>query len=435
MHKPKAAFFGYSWHPHGLLDGYMAQHVEAILDLGVDIDLYLGNHFTDRRGVVGLSSRISPSRLATHVLAQAYDFALSFNNSLLMPKVIDVLKCRAVSVIVDSQQHLFDYAETGGYSGFDLDVEIASIYRSLEQDIEATCPHARERFHFIPPATDPMSWRNAHLDSATIESSVSWIASLVGDRFLDQLVSHVAQHHEYAGLFRACLGKVSSSGYLDEFKVRNDVIELCDNIGWEIDFFEIHLQNIATNNDRTDVVEELSSRGLCLYGNDRWNSLLTHSRAVAQSLMIGHRIASYSMQMEVYNRSRISINIPQIQAKTGMQYRMMDIMASNALLLTKHIEKSDLDFVFNNKFPVPRFRSCEELGKFVDHFLENDRERVELIDMCHALIGPEFSFGHRVKDYLALSNPALPPEQWCSGARGTLNAIPASTFTNWTGPR
>jgi spore maturation protein CgeB len=316
-----------------------------------------------------------------------------------------------------------------------LDVEIASIYRSLEQDMEETCPNARDRFHFIPPATDPMSWRNAHRDSASIESNVSWIASLVGDRFLDQLASHVAQHHEYVELFRDCLSKVSSSGYLEEFKHRHDVIALCASIGWELDFLEVHLQNIATNNDRTDAVEELSRRGLRLYGNDRWIGLLAHSRAVARSLMIGHKIASYPAQMEVYNGSKISINVPQIQAKTGMQYRILDVMASNSLLLTKHIENSDLDFVFNKSFPVPRFRSCEELGKFVDNFLEKEEERVELVDACHALIGPEFSFGHRVKDYLALSNPALRLEQQSSAARGTLNAIPASTFTNWTGPR
>lgn len=412
----------------------MAQHVEAILDLGIDVDLYIGNHFTDRRGVIGLSSRVSPSRLASHIAAQAYDFALSFNNSLVMPKVIDALNCRAVSIIVDSQQHLFDYAETGGYSGFELDVEIASIYRSLEQDIEATCPHARGRFHFIPPATDPMSWRNAHRDSATPDSNVSWIASLVGDHFLDQLVSHIAQHQEYVSLFRECINKVSTSGYLDDLKTRSDVAKFCSSIGWEIDFLEVHLQNIATNNDRTEAVEELSERGLSLYGNDRWNSLLAHSRAVAKSLMIGQRIASYSAQMEVYNTSRISINIPQIQAKTGMQYRILDVMASNSLLLTKYVESADLDYIFSGRFPVPRFRTCKELGKYVDHFLASEKERVELVDACHTLIGPEFSFGQRVKDYLALSNPILRPERW-SAVRGTLNAVPALSFTNWTGPR
>lgn len=435
MRNLKVAFFGYSWHPHGHLDSYMAQHVEAILDLGIDIDLYLGNYFTNRRGVIGLSSRISTSRLAFHIAQQHYDFALSFNNSLLMPKVVDALGCRAVSIIVDSQQHLFDHAEAGGYSAFDLDVAVAPIYRSLEHEIASAMPNVLTRFHFIPPATDPTSWRDARRDGMMATNNVSWIASLVGDHFLDQLSAHISRHNQFAGLLRECLAQISATGYLNGFKIRSDVIALCASLGWEVDFLEVHLQNIATNNDRTDVVEELSQRGLLLYGNDRWNKLLSHSRAVARSLMIGHRISSYLEQMDVYNTSKISINVPQIQAKTGMQYRILDVMASNALLLTKHIDDSDLDFIFGGDFPAPRFHNHEQLGKYVDHFLENESERIALVDECHALLGPEFSFRHRVRDYLMLSNPALPPEQWCSGFLGTLNAIPASTFTNWTGPR
>ena len=417
----------------------MAQHVEAIQNLGIDVDLYLGNHFTDRRGVIGVSSRMSPSRLASHIRQQAYDFALSFNNSLLMPQVIDALDCRAVSIIVDSQQHLFDHAENGGFSAFDLDVAIAPIYRSLEQDLAASMPHALRQFHFIPPATDPLSWQDARRDGITATSPVSWIASLVGDHFLDQLASHVGQHGQFAALFQECMAKVATSGYLENFKARADVIAFAASLGWEIDFLEVHLQNIATNNDRTDAIEELWHRGLHLYGNDRWHGLLAHSRAVARSLMVGRKVSSFSEQKDIYNSSRLSINIPQIQAKTGIQYRVLDVMASNALLVTKHVDGSDLEFIFDGRFPVPRVRDCEQLGRYVDHFLNDENERSMLVDACHALLGPQFSFEQRIRDYLTLSNTpgasAVEQEPLRSIARGTLHPIAAATFTNWTGNR
>lgn len=437
--KPRAAFFGYSWSTNFHVDGYMEQHIENILSLNIDVDLYLGNHFAERRGVVGTAPVISPARLATHVESQRYDFAISFNNSMLMPKVVEALNCYPVSVIVDSEQHLFDYCDRGGFSAFELDIKIAPIYRSLEQDIATKCPHALERYHFLPPATDIDGWRRPPTGDAVVWRNISWIASLVGDHFLDQLIDFVARHPFFGGIMRECLNRISSVGYLHDYKQRREVLDFCASLGWEIDFLEIHLQNIVTNLERTAIVEELSHRGLALYGNDRWNMLIPKNRATAQSFMSGRTISSHRAQMDVYNASRLSINMPQAQAKTGMQYRILDVMASRSLLLTKHIDESDIDAVFEGKFPLPRFRTTAELGKFADHYLAREDERQTLVKACHELVGPSFSFQERVTDYLNLSNAAAAaplsrgvPE---GGGRGRLDKIEWQRFTNWTGRR
>ena len=435
----KAAFFGYSWRQDGELDGYMAAQVDGVRRLGVDVDLFIGNEFTVHSGVKGFTQALSSARLATFIRDQSYDFSISFNNALLMRDVVGALSCRPVSVIVDSEHHLFDHAEKGGFSAFDLDVAIASIYTSLQADIARYHPLALSRFYFLPPATGR---RRRGLVHPVVRQKISWIASLVGDDHTQALATLIRGSDEDAMAFVKGLRQVTTSGYLDELRADPAVAVLAQNSGLGIELLEVHLQNIVTNDERLRAVELLSSRGLRLYGNARWERMVPYSVAVARSLAHAQAVSSHAEQMEVYDSSLISINIPQVQARGGMQYRVLDVLNSNALLITKLVDDSDISVVFGRENPVVSFRDHQELTKLVDHYLMHEAERMELVKRCQALVAHGFSFTERAADYLRLSNPEA-AERLLEGAAlglapprpGSLARMAASEFTNWTGLR
>ena len=420
-----------------MLNGYLTESVTGIRQLGVDVDVYIGNEFAARRGVKGFHPGLSPGRLAAYLREQHYDFAVSFNNALITPAVVDALDCHIVTVLVDSEQHLFDHAEMGGFSAFGLDVIVSPIYSSLCRELEERHPAALLRCHFLPPATH-VKRRRAMPRVHPI--NVSWIASLVGDDDLDLFARHVFRSAPDSETTVRCLRQIRRTGYLDDLRSDSAVVDLSARVGWDVEALEIQLQNIATNSERVAAVERLTSRGLRLFGNARWSNLIPQSVEVTEALVAGEEIVTHAQQMDVYDNSLISINIPQINAKTGLQYRVLDIMASRALLITRHVPGSDLEVIFGKDHPVPTFRTHEELVRLVDHFLSNEAERQTLVRECNQLVASGFSFVDRALDHLTLSNPSAAQQfrdevGQVDKPEGALRFVPHQLFVNWTGLR
>lgn len=79
---------------------------------------------------------------------------------------------------------------------------------------------------------------------------------------------------------------------------------------------------------------------------------------------------------------------------------MIDVMASGALLITRHAPDSDLIRVFGADCPVPTYRNLDELEQLCAHYLANEDERREVVARCNALVGPDYSFAARARDLL-----------------------------------
>ena len=169
----------------------------------------------------------------------------------------------------------------------------------------------------------------------------------------------------------------------------------------------MHLQEIVTNGTRLAVVERLAPLGLKVFGNARWRTALTLSPSVAQAFRSGAELRRHADLCAVYDRSKISINVPQVHAGTGMQYRVLDILASKSLLITKYVPDSDMERLFGADSPIVTFSDLDDLHAKCAYFLKNDHERRARVKACNALVARGFSFRERALEYLALSNPSL----------------------------
>src|SRR5258708_11968796 len=123
----KIAFFGYAWGSARKIDAYMREVVGAYGQLGFEVDVFLGNDFSADGIVTGFKADVDVTRLAAYIREQAYVAAVSINNSLLLPQIVEALEGWVVSVIVDGFNHLFCYDPQDGYAAFRLEAHYACI--------------------------------------------------------------------------------------------------------------------------------------------------------------------------------------------------------------------------------------------------------------------------------------------------------------------
>ena len=96
---------------------------------------------------------------------------------------------------------------------------------------------------------------------------------------------------------------------------------------------------------------------------------------------------------DFYNSAKIGFNVNHIQAKSGFSWRVCDILASNACLVTE--KASDL---FDFGFRVPLFESKSEAREHCKKILENENLRKDIVAHSQEIINKN----HRFENVLPL---------------------------------
>lgn len=115
-----------------------------------------------------------------------------------------------------------------------------------------------------------------------------------------------------------------------------------------------------------------------------------------------------------YNRSKLSINTKHLQATTGFSWRVMDILASNACLVTEYAEdlqKIGFDF-------IPTFKTEKELRPICVELLSNETLRNKIVKEANTLINQKFRFKHVLLEIENFLNMDLH-----SNCKGTLDNV------------
>jgi len=403
----KLAVFGYAWGAGGRLDGYMQKAVEAYLDLGFDVDVYLANYFAGKDATVGFKGPLLLDRLVRHVREQDYFAAVSMNNALVMAPIVEALDGRVTSVIVDGFNHLFRYGDDR-LSAFHLPAHFAPIGAQFERDILNAVPEAVDRVTFLTPATAGMHFPRENFEPLY---PISWIASLPLDGRAEALMNAVMGDPRAHEVVWSCMLAIEETGDLSGvMSAHHDVIlSVVNQLGLGLQAFEMVLQDIATSRERVDVVNRLAPHRLSLFGNPAWSKSMVMSAGVFQAYRPGPPVHAHEELLAVYNSSKLSINLPQSFISESFQYRLLDVMSSNALLLTRRTPNPDLFRVFGPDCPVVMFDSLDDLERVCVHYLAHEDERLALVAACNSLVTDDFSFRRRALDYLRLAGVDYTP--------------------------
>ncbi|WP_170318412.1 glycosyltransferase family protein [Sphingomonas sp. PAMC 26621] len=428
--RKKAAFFTFDRNSGGIPNFYVSEMIRSLAESGVNVDVYAGEHFATVDNAKGSQDQSYKSVIKEFIRSKSYDFALSLNNALVIPETVSSLNCTIVSILEDD---IFSYVDRGHGIALSLPIHAAPVYSSFDEDAKSIFD-IRADVSFLPFATTTKDRKSS---SSTEQTEISWIAAMLGDHELDTFLFRVDQElPKGLELMAKCLADIQKTGQISMAPASQKAAKrLCEFADWGYSLLETRMQEIVTNRMRLQAVERLAPLGLKLYGNARWRSALMMSPAAVQSFRSDDDLRRHSDLCKVYDRSKISINIPQIHAGTGMQHRILDILASKSLLITQYVPNSDMELLFGADSPIVTFSDIDDLYEKCAYFLNNDTERLARVAACNALVAKGYSFQDRIIDYLKLSNPAQVNKIDTRKGAGSVSLIWPERIIDWASRR
>lgn len=146
---------------------------------------------------------------------------------------------------------------------------------------------------------------------------------------------------------------------------------------WVEDLIDLHdLSVLSATQSRISLLNDLQEYGLTIYGDSDWYSVGRYLPWLAMSYCPDK---AYSLQhnQDIYNASKICINISHSQAADGFPWRVMDIMASNGCLVSDR-RQGIADFT-KGYVDIPMYDSRQEAVELCRKLLVDDVWRREIV--------------------------------------------------------
>lgn len=139
---------------------------------------------------------------------------------------------------------------------------------------------------------------------------------------------------------------------------------------------------------RIQYLQAVADLGLEIRGNF-WTIDMMNYYPEVLSCVRSEQIWTKADSEELYNTSKIAMNTKHIQAENGFSFRVCDIMASNACLITERC--NDLVTLFP-EVDIPTFESPAEARELCKKLIENENMRLEITAAAHEAIDKRFRF-------------------------------------------
>ena len=136
------------------------------------------------------------------------------------------------------------------------------------------------------------------------------------------------------------------------------------------------------------ILSQVSDLDLVIYGQNEW--ILDSSPDIDLVLSYdANPIASVLDNQNVYNSSKIGLNINHVQAESGFSWRVMDIMASGACLVTEYNKR--IDDLFHD-VEIPFFYNRFEARQVCNMILNDESRRADIVSCCNDIIDKKYRF-------------------------------------------
>lgn len=141
---------------------------------------------------------------------------------------------------------------------------------------------------------------------------------------------------------------------------------------------------------RVQALSEVADLGLRIYGNNAWGTgtPLNSELALCYS---AQQVYSLKHNQDIYNSSKLCININHLQAVSGFSWRVCDVMASNGCLVSDY--KYNFEKLFPN-VPIYSFTNRFEARKVCLELLNDESKRLDSVAACQEVINERYRFIH-----------------------------------------
>ncbi len=154
---------------------------------------------------------------------------------------------------------------------------------------------------------------------------------------------------------------------------------------------------------RVRTLSAIVDLGLSLYGTKTWLSKY-HFDSRLNVAFVDEKIYSLRHNETIYNRSKIGINCSHYQAKDSFSWRVLDIMASNACLVTDRWSGTKTRF---SLIPIPTYENEYEAREICKILLNDEERRKEIVKKCQEIVNLEYRFENHLVELETMSNVRL----------------------------
>lgn len=151
---------------------------------------------------------------------------------------------------------------------------------------------------------------------------------------------------------------------------------------------------------RMKVLSAVVELGLDLYGTSDW-AFEYYYNTDLNFAYINKKVYSVEHNQTILNNSKIGINVSHLQATSGFPWRVMDIMASNACLVTDYHSDFDQLFPEVNKI-LPIYGNPFEAYDLCKKLIQDKSRRREIVLRCNEVIDSKYRFKNllpRLEEY------------------------------------
>jgi hypothetical protein len=149
-----------------------------------------------------------------------------------------------------------------------------------------------------------------------------------------------------------------------------------------------------SSEDRINILNSVCDLGLKLYGDEGWLSTV-HMLPSLTSCFNKEKVYSPKSNQDLYNSSKICLNINHSQSVQGMPWRVCDIMATSGCLISSYTPF--IDEVFGRYIKIPMYNNKFEARDLCIKLLKDKAWRKEIIAGSNLAIEDGHRWHHRFK--------------------------------------
>jgi hypothetical protein len=252
----------------------------------------------------------------------------------------------------------------------------------LVEKIKSTFSITSPNVYYLPSATSICS------ENLPQKTNISFIGTKFNSPDIVSEFMHKNPSKSEINQFKQALSLVEKYPFLLDQEVFKKLNITSTNI---LDCFTVKsaIATLSVKN-RTQILATAADLGLEIYGPESWmDDLLAEPNLV---LSYQNRLVyTLKQNQDIYNSSKISININHAQAQTGFSWRVCDIMASNSCIVTD--PKKDLELLFPN-IKIPTFNNRYDAYRVCKKLLKDENLRYDIVKSCQEIINKKYRYSH-----------------------------------------
>lgn len=153
--------------------------------------------------------------------------------------------------------------------------------------------------------------------------------------------------------------------------------------------------HVLTSNNRIKTLDAICDLGLSIYGIP-YNIFEAVGFSYQLVKCFKYNQVTNVLQMEnVLNSAKISPNLYNAQAVSGLSWRVADVMASNACLISPY--KTDLDLI-SPYVKIPTFETPTECRELCIKLLKDNKWREDIVRGCHKAVNDFLTYEKWLKN-------------------------------------